>query len=314
MKRTMVFAALLLALTTTGLAQTPVVVGVCPFFDDTGTDAGERSGILLPVMFLDKSKSAAFLPVIVNPGPSLLPADTQWATEVGRMAGTDAVLVGQVRALATKEGNKPTEEKLRGHILLASHAARLVMEATLVEVASGRELGTWQTEELVKGSWLSEAAARFTGVGAAFHGEAFWFADTHFGKAIGRGADQLVADVGSALSQVKPSGAYNIPSVSGAGQSCRVTVRVLYTQKERASKTYLIAVNGKEESMGIDDGILSLEVPSGPILLHITVKDPPYRQLVQTTYYANSMVDCASKQSTLAFEIGSSGEGLIRWR
>lgn len=309
----MVCAALLLVLTTAGLAQTPVLVGICPFFDDTGTEAGERAGTLLPVMFLEKSKSAPFMPVIVNPGPSLLSADTQWAAEVGRMAGVDVVLVGQVRALATREGKKATPEKLRGHILLASHAAALVIEATLVEAASGQQLGSWQTEEVVKGSWLTEAAARFTPVGV-FHGESFWFADTHFGKAIGRGADQLLTDVSPAVSQVKPSGAYSVPPVSGSAQKCRVTVRVLYTQKARASKTYLVAVNGMEESMGINDGILNLEVPSGPILLHITVKDPPYNQLVQTTYYANSIVDCASKESSLAFEIGGSGEGLIRWR
>ena len=76
---------------------------------------------------------------------------------------------------------------------------------------------------------------------------------------------------------------------------------------------YLIAVNAKEESLGVSDGKVRVEEPSGPILLHVTVQDPPYRQPVQDTYYANSMLDCSRDASTLLFEIGSAGEAVIRW-
>ena len=303
MKRVLVFGATLLVLTTVGFAQKPVVVGICPFYDDTGTPAGERSGTMLPVMFLEKAKSAGFVPIIVNPGPDITPGDTEWPAEVARMVGADAVLVGQVRSLATRKGKKPTDDVLRGHVLLSSHAANLVLSASLVDASNGRELAPLSVEEAVKGSWFSEAIG--------FHRESFWFADTHFGQAITHAAEKLISGIASSLSQVTPHSAY--PAVA-TGRSCHVTVRVIYKAKDRSSKMYLVAVNGKEESMGIKDGLLELEVPSGPILLHVTVKDAPYRQPVQSTYYANSLVDCSRTDSTLAFEIGGSGEGVLRWR
>jgi hypothetical protein len=296
-------AGLLLALTTTGFSQKPVV-GICPFWDDTGTPAGERSGTMLPVMFLEKAKAAGINAVILNPGPAWSPDDLDWPAELARTAGADVVLVGRVTALATKEGKKATERTLRGHILLDSHAANLVLDATLVEGASGRSLATMHTSELVKGMWLEEMLLPHAA-------EPFWFANSHFGQAINRSAEQLIHDLGPHLSEVKPSGNYR---VTPAGPSCRVKVRVLYKAMNRASKMYLIAVNGKEESLGINDGVVEVEEPSGPILLHVEVKDHPYRQLVQNDYYANSMLDCSRPDNSLAFEIGSAGEGMIRWQ
>lgn len=294
---------LLLALSTAGFSQKPVV-GICPFWDDTGTPAGERSGTMLPVMFLEKAKDAGFTPVILNPGPAWTPDDLDWPSELGRTVGADVVLVGRVTALNTKEGKKPSERTLRGHILLDSHAANLVLDATLVEGASGRPLATIHTSELVKGLWLEELFRPHAE-------EPFWFANSHFGQAISRSAEQLIHDLGPHLAQVKPSGAFH---VTPAGPGCRVKVRVLYKAMNRASKMYLIAVNGKEQSLGINDGVIEVEEPSGPILLHVEVKDRPYRQLVQNDYYANSMLDCSRPDNSLAFEIGSAGEGMIRWR
>lgn len=311
MRRHLGLAVLFAISTATGFAQKPLVVGICPFIDDTTTPAGERSGRMLPVMFLDKAKSASFLPIIVNPGPGVSPADTDWAAEVGRMAGADAVLVGRVRTLATGKGKKASEQTLQGHVLLDSHAADLVLAATLVGTADGRELAKLETSELVKGSFMVEAA-KYTGIGAAFHhGEPFWFANTHLGQAIGRSAEKLVSGVGQNLGGLQPGGAY---AVTAAGPSCQVGIQVLYKAKNKASKMYLVAVNGKEESLGVNDGRLQVQEPSGPILLHISVKDAPYRQPLQDEYYANSMLDCSRENNTLLFEIGSAGEGVIRWQ
>jgi hypothetical protein len=310
-KRSMALAVLVVIATAAGLAQKPVVVGIAPFFDDTGTAAGEKSATMLPVMFLEKAKSAGLLPVIVNLGPEWTPGDIEWPAEMARASGADVVLVGRVRAVTTSHGKKPNEETLRGHVLLASHAANLVLEATLVEAASGRELGSLHAMEEIKGAWLTEAAARYTGFGALFHHESFWFADTHFGQAISRSAEKLIGGIGQYLSQVTPSGTYKI---APGGGSCRVKIRVLYKSKNRASKMYLVAVNGKEESLGISDGVVEVPEPAGPILLHVTVKDAPYRQPFQSDYYANSMLDCSRTENTLSFEIGGAGEGVIHWR
>jgi len=306
MKRNLALAVSLVISTTAGLAQKPLVVGICPFSDDTATPAGERSGTMLPVIFLDRAKSAGFLPVIVNPGPDVSPGDTQSPAEVARTVGADAVLIGQVRAEATSKG-KPGAD-LRGYSLLSSHAANLVFAATLVATADGRELGTVQATEPVKGSWLLEAAGYNAFGGPTTHYGPF--TNTHLGQAIGHSADQFIAYIGQQLSQLQPSGAYTaVP----AGGTCRVSIQVRYP-KQKASKAYSIAVNGKDESLGVSDGKVELEEPSGPILLNISVQDAPYLQPVQNTYYANSMLDCSRDANTLLFEIGSAGEAVIRWK
>lgn len=309
MRRIPIFAFLFLMLATAGLAQRPVVVGICPFYDDTATPAGEKTGTMLPVMFLEKAKSAGFVPVILNLGPEWAPGDNELPTELARMAGADVVLVGQVRALATSKNKRPNEQTLRGHVLLSAHAADLVLSATLLDAATGHEISTLQSVEQVKGDWFTEAAARFTPFGM-FHHDSFWFADTHFGQAIARSAEKLMSDASHALSQITTKGSYE---TAPTGASCRVKVHVLYKTKNRASKMYLIAVNGKEESMGIDDGVVQVTEPSGPILLHVSVKDAPYNQPVQNDYYANSQLDCSRQTNTLALEIGGVGEALIRW-
>jgi hypothetical protein len=336
-RRILLITVLCLTLTAIGRADAPAVVGICPFYDDTATPAGERSGIMLPVLFLEKAGAAGFLPVIINPGPvAVTGSDAQFAAELGRDAGADLVLVGQVRTLATASGKKPTAETLRealgkydevvnpsasgkkptaetlrGHVLLSSRAANLVLTAKLLETATGREIASLDTSELVKTSWFGEVAHRFTLVGAAFHRESFWFAETNLGKAIGRSAEKLIATISQHIPEVKPSGAY---AAAPPGRTCPISIRVSYKARKLSSKIYSIAVNGKEESLAVKEGILHVEVPSGPILLHISVQDPPYRQLLQSTYYANSMVSCSGAERTLVFEIGSAGEALTRWQ
>jgi len=309
--RPFAFGAIMAGCAAVAWAQKPVVVGICPFYDDTGTAAGEKAATMLPVMFIEKAKAAGLVPLIVNPGPDNSPTDLRWPAEVARMAGADVVLVGQVRALVTSSGKRAGSASLHGHVLLSSHAVNLVLSAQLVDTASGRELASLSAEEVIKGSWLSEAASRFTVIGGAFHRESFWFAETHFGQAITRATETLIGGIKNPIAQVTAQGEYPPAAQSG---SCRLTVRVVYKANERSSKTYLLAVNGKEESLGIKDGVVDLTEPSGPIQIHVTVKDPPYRQPVQGTYYANSVLGCSRAENTLAFEIGNSGEGVIRWR
>ena len=309
--RCFVLPAAVLALLSTVSAQKRVMVGICPFYDDTGTEPGERAGSMLPVLFLEKSQKTPFAPVIVNPGPDVTPGDARWPSEVARSMGLDAVVVGRVQALATAKGGKPNENILRGHVLLSSHAARLILTASLIDVSNGHELAALSAEEIVKGSWIEESAARFTVIGSALHHDSFWFSDTHFGQAISRAAEKIISDISQPLSTVAPRTDY---SPAPTGRTCQVTIRVLYKAKNRSSKMYLAAVNNKEESFGIDDGLLRLDLPSGPLLLHVVVKDAPFRQPVQSSYYANSDLDCSRPEHTLAFEIGDSGEGVIHWQ
>src|SRR5215475_12384900 len=114
MRRLLLIAGVLSGVAATGLAQKAVVVGISPFDDDTGTEAGEKAATMLPVMFLEKAKASGFVPVIVNPGLQSGPPDLRWSAEIARAAGADAVIIGSIRVLATSKGQRPNDAVLRG--------------------------------------------------------------------------------------------------------------------------------------------------------------------------------------------------------
>ncbi len=307
MNRVVMFSWLLLALTTAAAAQAPLVVGVCPFEDETGTQMGEHIGRLLPVMFLNKVKAGSFAIVIVNPGPTADPTDLEWPAEVARMMGADVVLLGRVRALAESAAKTPSAGKLTGRAVLGVGSARLALEATLVEAASARNIKTLATLESVRGAWFSDVATLFSGISF----DPPKFAGTPMGRAVGRGVEKLLEEIDGAVRGIAPTGKRRVAT---GVEKCAVSIKVWYQDKNRASKTYSIAVNRKEESLGLRDGVLTLELPSGPALVHITVHDAPFKQLVQPTYYANPLVDCSQPARSLTLEIGRSGEGILRWK
>jgi len=96
-------------------------------------------------------------------------------------------------------------------------------------------------------------------------------------------------------------------------QSCEITFRINYVSKRRASKNYTVAINGKEETLGIQDGVLRVRVTSGLLHIRATVQDPPYRLPVQKNYDANVYFDCQGSIE-LALEIGAAGEAFLVWK
>jgi len=292
----------LLFLTALCAAQPVVTLGVCPFEDQTGAPAGERVAKLLPLMFLDKAP-AAYRVVLLNPGPMPDVDDTAWPAELGRMNGVDAVIIGRVRAVG--QGKGPGMQSQTNGRVLNLATAHLLMEATLID-ASGKKLRAVSTDESVKGIWFGDVAGYFTGV--TFDPPKF--ASSQLGKAIYHSIESIQGQIAGDLKALTPK--TNLESL--AGGSCEVTIRVQFTEKQRASKAFDIAVNRKEESLSMKDGALTTKLPSGPALIRIVLHDPPFRQVVQDVYYLNPIVDCSKEAKTLVLEVGNSGEGVPRWK
>jgi hypothetical protein len=295
---------LILFLLTTALcgAQPVITLGVCPFEDQTGTPAGEQVAKLMPLMFLYKG-STTYRVVLLNPGPMPDYDDTAWPAEVGRMNGVDAVIIGHVRAVA--QGKSAGMQSKTNGSVVSLDTAKLVMEATLVD-ASGKKLRTITTDEAVKGFWFKDAAGYFTGI----HFDPPKFGESQLGKAVNHSIESIQGQIAGDLKTITAKTSLAKP----AAGTCAVTFRVLFTEKQKASKAYEIAVNRKEESLGIRDGALTKELPSGEAQVRIVLRDPPFRQAVQEVYYINPLVDCSKVSNTLVLEVGASGEGVPLWK
>jgi hypothetical protein len=279
-----------------------VTLGVCPFEDETGTAAGEQVAKFLPLMFLDKAPGL-YRVVLLNPGPMPDMNDTTWPAEVGRMNGVDAVIIGSVRAVG--EGKGPGYQSQTSGRVLNMSTARLVMEATLVD-ASGKKLRAAKTEESVKGIWFGDVAGYFTGV----QFDPPKFAQSSLGKAVYHSIESMQGQIAADLKALTPHTKLELL----AEGSCEVGIRIQFLEKKQVSKAFDIAVNRKEESFNIKDGVLTTKLPSGPALIRIALHDKPYRQVVQDVYYINPMVDCSKDTKTLVLEVGTSGEGVPRWK
>jgi len=280
----------------------PVVVGICPFEDETGTQMGEWVGRLLPVLFLNQAKTSNFSVVLVNPGSMADVTDLQWPAEVARQVGADVLVMGRVRVIGESKG---TSAALPRGAILNMSSGRLTVEAQLVDAATARAIRPLNASETVRGVWFSTVPVGFHMVTL----DPPKFADSSLGKAVVKVAASLRDQVAGtpdlpARGALKP----------GSGGPCSVRIQVRYSEKDRASKVYSIAVNGREETLQVKDGVLTKELPSGPLFLHITPTDVPFRQMVQMAYYTNPVVDCSSSQHNLSFEIGNSGEGIPRWK
>jgi len=89
---------------------------------------------------------------------------------------------------------------------------------------------------------------------------------------------------------------------------------VAYKTKNAISKSYGVVVNGREESLTMKEGVVPLSgVKDGPVVVHVSVNDAPYKLPVQRLYQANDVVSCASQPKALVLEIGPAGEGLLKW-
>ncbi len=288
--------AVLLGVLALGLApgaraqrETRVALGILPTHDASGESQGGTLTRALPEMIFSKLTGTRVEPVFLNPGGTYSPLDEEWYSEYSRLMKVDAVLVTSLVGRARRTGN-------------------LEVESFLLNLRTGQKSPKLTATGSINKKDLQRARA-FEGAG--FFGPNRSFEKLGLGKATRRLAAALATIALDQIGSLVESGTAPVTG-SGSG-SCDVKMRVRYTEKGSASKSYILILNGREESLGIIDGVVSTRLASGPVVAHVSVKDPPYKVPVQDSYSANTFLDCGRPERTLVLEIGPIGQAFLKW-
>jgi hypothetical protein len=304
----MLIAGLLLLCCVSAQAQERKVLGIMPVFDTSGDPFGQQFAQNLTAMIYDKMEGGPFEVVLLNPGGlynPLLP-DTQ---EYVQSAGVTTVMVAVL---------KPTDKPQKGDFILH-------VEVKLQEPQSGKDLNTSNySGKISHNDALLDAAKIGVEYGS---NSSYTMRRSHdlisamsmsngsrpFAKQpLGKLALSMAAQIqGQVATQMGPGG--SAPAVSGG--ACTVTIQVKYTAKKATSRAYDVIVNGQNNSLWTKDGVTTLEnFKAGPMFLQVSVSDPPYRTPVQDLYQANTILDCGKPERQLALELGTVGDGSLKWR
>jgi len=88
-------------------------------------------------------------------------------------------------------------------------------------------------------------------------------------------------------------------------------VHITYAYKHAASHTYLLLVNGLDQSLNMRDGIANFTAPEGEMLLQFSVNDAPYKLQKEPMYQLSTQHNCATKSLTV--DLGASGDAHAKW-
>jgi hypothetical protein len=288
------------------------IVGIMPTFDTTGDSYGQQFAQNMTAMVYDKLVGAPFEIVLLNPGGLYSPLIPESMLEYTQSAGVDSVLVTTLL---------PTDKPQKGDYILhveaklldaqtakemagaSTYSAKVSHNDALLDAAKGGlAFGSSSSNTIRQGGYLYSAMTRTNGSRP--------FEKQPLGKAALGFAGSIQSQM---LTQVQVAKAERVDV--GRGGACTINVQVHYTAKKATSRAYDILVNGENQSLWTKDGVTTLEnFKGGPVLLQISVADPPYRTPVQDLYQANTALDCSRPERQLSLDIGPVGDALLHWR
>ena len=289
-------------------------IGIAPVFDAGGEQFGPVVVQHLTLFaYQDLLDSPAAHPSLLNPGGVYSPLDTSWLVDyVHDRTDLDLLMVATLKPVAN-----PAKEKWI-----------IPVEVQLLNAHSGDSLATWTVSvELNSHKTLLEYGQVIAEQGT--RGRYSQYKDTYkvtpsrdFEKqALGKATAHLAKSIRETLEAKLPS--LNLPkppappasvsatSESAAAGSCPVSVHITYSYKHSASHTYLLLVNGLDQSLNMKDGTANFSVPEGEMLLQFSVNDAPYKLEKEPMYQLSTQHSCAVK--TLTVDLGASGDAHARW-
>ena len=285
-----------------------VLLGILPVLDISGEPYGELFAQNLTYMIFDELRNSDRVePMLLNPGGMYSTFSDDWIQDYGQQAGVDAVLIS-----VFPRSSRPKSDDWT-----------LQLETQLLDLKSGQRstkvtsYASIKKYELEAG--INAAALNSTSSGSMlsllFGGGPTTAVKKFQKQPLGKAARYLAEGARNhALTQAPslvPEGSALPHPVNP--ESCAIQFRVLYTRKKAASKAYDVAINDREESLGLEDGVATVTLPTGPVVARVVVRDAPYKTPAQRVYYADSYLECSRPERTLALEIGAAGEALLRW-
>ncbi len=276
----------------------PVTVGILPVYDASSAPYGETMAPTLTMSLYRTIAKVTPRIMLLNPGGLYNPGEVDAVLEYARAAGATAVVVGTLKS--------PERRGKESH---------LAAEAFVIDLNSARRSSAITARTKVSESdiqkkpgsglapWLAEAVAVSTG--------------NRSSQPISRAAEELARSLHDGLKNevLALAGPDLDKSADDARkQTCDLTFGVFMTRQNARAANYTVALNGREESSGIVEGVLKTSAPAGVLMVSVLVKDPPTRIPVQARYLADTLHDCSRPVRQLVLEIGAEGEGRLAWR
>jgi hypothetical protein len=292
-----------------------VLLGILPVLDISGEPYGEFFAQNLTYMIFDQLRGSDRVePMLLNPGGMYSTFSDDWIQDYGQQAGVDAVLISVFpRSNRPKSDDRTLQLETQLMDLKSGQRSTKMTDNTSNKVINFASIKKYELEASIAALSLTSSGSLF----ATLFGVGSWtpavkkFEKQPLGKAARRLAEGARDHALAQAPSLVPEGSALPHPLSR--ESCSIQFRVLYTHKKAASKAYDVAINDREESLGLQDGVATVLLPSGPVVARVVVRDAPYKTPIQRSYYADTYLDCSRPERTLALEIGAAGEALLRW-
>jgi hypothetical protein len=289
-------------------------IGIAPVFDAGGEQFGPVVAQHLTLFaYQDLLESPAAHPSLLSPGGVYSPLDTSWLVDyVHDRTDLDLLLVATLKPVTN-----PAKERWI-----------IPVELVLLNARSGDQLATWTVStELNSHKTLLEYGQVIAEQGS--QGRYSQYKDTYkvtpsrdFEKQpLGKATAHLAKSIRETLEAKLPS--LNLPkppapvalvstsTAPAAAATCPVSVHITYGYKHSASHTYLLLINGLDQSLNMKDGVAGFSAPEGEMLLQFSVNDAPYKLQKEPMYQLSTQHNCALK--TLTVDLGASGDAHSHW-
>ncbi len=291
-----------------------VSIGIAPVFDAGGEQFGPVVVQHLTLFaYQDLLESPAAHPSLLSPGGVYSPLDTSWLVDyVHDRTDLDLLLVATLKPVANPGKERwiiPVEVSL----LNARSGDSVATWTVSVEINSHKTLMEYGQVILEQGSQGRYSQLKGTykvTPSRDFEKQPLGKATAHLAKSIRETLEAKLPglNLAKAPAQLAPVSA---ATAAAAPASCPASVHITYGYKHSASHTYLLLVNGLDQSLNMKDGIAGFTAPEGEMLLQFSVNDAPYKLEKEPMYQLSTQHNCALK--TLTIDLGASGEAHARW-
>ena len=297
-------AALTLSLAAGGAQgqEKKIVVGILPTYDSSGESyGGPVSQMLTGMLYQQFAVNPRFRPVFLNPGGLYDPTGTSYIAQYGQTLDSPVDLV-----LATTFIQPENPKK--GDLILHLRSAQL-------DPKTGDPLMT-----TTAGTPLKDRSAMINyglhNLPTGYYQEGMYQPSRNFDKSpVGKAAFDLARQSVEAASSVASKViATGVVPVQKAATTCKIKMRINYVERHAISKSYTAIIDEKEESLGINEGILEVDEHAGPLLMQIKLNDAPYKLPKQDLYLFDPIVDCSRSSNFLQINVGASGEASTKWQ
>jgi hypothetical protein len=281
-----------------GSAQGRPVVGIMPVYDDSAENLTEALPLNMTYLIYERMRThSSVQPVLLSPGGLYDPESLDWARQYGRKAHVDVVLISKLLPTAR----------------ISDRKRRLNFEVKWLDVASGKlsEPQTNSSIDVSTSDLLTDMASGYSlfGTYKGLFPNSEEFLKVPLGKAALKLSDWIELQVGPTLTSL---GTVATGGPEPKPQTCEFSFSVRYAARHSTSKSLSVLVDDKDETSTLKEGHATFPMQSGPMSFRVQVNDAPYGMPAEKQYQISTTANCEASR-TAVLELGTAGEGFIKW-